>query len=126
MTVYVVFAALAIVAILIKVCENRIPMAVYKAGILLYVGLPIVALIYAIWTGWGRWIGNREFALFVSFALLTGIGTGVGVRKHVTQRLEDVVRNRMSSAGARRSPQGWSEIEDLGRHAAVIGRLLSV
>ena len=54
------------------------------------------------------------------------LGTGVGVRKHVTQRLEDLVRNRMSSAGARRSPQGWSEIEDLGRHAAVIGRLLSV
>jgi stearoyl-CoA desaturase (delta-9 desaturase) len=86
MTAYGVFAALAIVAILIKVFERRIPLAVYKAGILLYVGLPIVALIYAIWTGWGRWIGNREFALFVVFALVTGIGTGVGFHRLLTHR----------------------------------------
>lgn len=84
MVVYELIAALVIVAIAIKIFEGRMPLAVYRAGILLYVGVPFLALIYAIWSGWGRWIGNREFALFLIFALLTGIGTGVGYHRLLT------------------------------------------
>src|SRR4051794_39621337 len=84
--VYELFGAMIIVAVLIKVFEGRIPMPVYKAGILIYVGAPFVALADAIRVGWGTWIGFREIGLFFAFALLTGSGTGTGYHRLLTHR----------------------------------------
>jgi stearoyl-CoA desaturase (delta-9 desaturase) len=83
---YESIVVLTIAAIAIKVFERRLPVGVYKAGILIYVGTPFVALVVAVWTTWGRWIGTREFVLFVVFSLLTGIGTGVGYHRLLTHR----------------------------------------
>jgi stearoyl-CoA desaturase (Delta-9 desaturase) len=84
MVVGALIGGLVVVAILIKVFEGRTPLAVYRAGILLYVGVPFLALADAIWTTWGDWIGGRELVLFVVFALLTGIGTGAGYHRLLT------------------------------------------
>jgi stearoyl-CoA desaturase (delta-9 desaturase) len=86
MVVYTLIGALVVVAVAIKILDGRLPLSVYRFGILLYVALPFLALAAAIWSGWGRWIGNRELALFVAFALLTGIGTGVGYHRLLTHR----------------------------------------
>jgi stearoyl-CoA desaturase (delta-9 desaturase) len=84
--VYELIGAMIIIAVLIKVFEGRIPMPVYKTGILIYVGAPFVALADAIWVGWGSWIGYREIGLFFAFAVLTGIGTGTGYHRLLTHR----------------------------------------
>jgi stearoyl-CoA desaturase (delta-9 desaturase) len=84
MAVYELIAVLVIVAVAIKVFEERIPVAVYRFGTLLYVTVPFVGLVIAIWTTWGEWIGGRELTLFLVFAFLTGIGTGVGYHRLLT------------------------------------------
>jgi stearoyl-CoA desaturase (delta-9 desaturase) len=83
--VYVyVIGGLVILAVLIKIFEGRMPLGFYRFGILLYVVMPFVALVDAIWVAWGDWIGGRELALFTILALLTGIGTGVGYHRLLT------------------------------------------
>jgi len=86
MVIYGLIGALVVTGVAIKVCEGRVPVSVSRAGILLYVVVPFLALADAMWRGWGRWIGDREAALFVGFALLTGIGTGVGYHRLLTHR----------------------------------------
>jgi stearoyl-CoA desaturase (delta-9 desaturase) len=86
MTVYVVLAALIVVTTLIKLLQGRLPQSIFKVAVVMYALVPIIALAYAVWTGWGRWIGNQEFVLFVVFSLLTGIGTGVGYHRLLTHR----------------------------------------
>lgn len=86
MIVYDVMVALVVVAALAKLFERRLPPITFKIGVVIYATLPFVALAYAIWTGWGHWIGNREFALFAVLAVLTGVGTGVGYHRLLTHR----------------------------------------
>jgi fatty-acid desaturase len=86
MVVYAVLAGLVVVTTLIKLFQGRLPPAVFKVGVVLYVLIPCFALVIAVWTGWGHWIGNRAFALFVVLSLLTGIGTGVGYHRLLTHR----------------------------------------
>jgi stearoyl-CoA desaturase (delta-9 desaturase) len=79
-----VIVALALVAMLIKVVERWVPQTIYRFVVLLYVVIPFGALGYALWAYWGDWVGPREVALFLGFALLTGIGTGVGYHRLLT------------------------------------------
>ena len=78
--------SVVIVAVLIKAMEHRMPLWAYKGGTLFYVAMPFLALIDAIWISWGRWIGSVELGLFLTFAFLTGIGTGVGYHRLLTHR----------------------------------------
>lgn len=86
MIVYELLAALVLTAVLMKLFEAQIPTSAYKVGILIYVAVPFLAFADAIWVGWGDWIGYREVALFLGFALLTGIGTGAGYHRLLTHR----------------------------------------
>jgi stearoyl-CoA desaturase (delta-9 desaturase) len=86
MLVFGLISGLVAVTVTIGIAKGRMPVAVVRAGILLSVVIPFFALADAIWIGWGRWLGWREAALFAGFALLTGIGTGVGYHRLLTHR----------------------------------------
>ena len=103
----IVLASLAVVALAIKVFERWIPAGVYRFGTLLYVATPLIGLIYAVWSFWGSWIDARELALFVGFALVTGIGTGVGYHRLLTHRSFETrpeIRFVLSALGAMAIP----------------------
>jgi fatty-acid desaturase len=90
----IVIVGVSLVLIAVKVSERWLPKEIYRAGAVAYVLMPFIGLVYAIWRTWGRWVGPTELTLFVVFALLTGIGTGVGYHRMLT-------RDASSSSSAR-------------------------
>ena len=88
MDVVYVSAGLIAAAVLLKAGERRLR-PFYRAAILLYVTAPFLALAYAGWWAWGHWLDGTALALFAVFALLTGIGTGVGYHRLLTHRSFD-------------------------------------
>ncbi len=77
---------LAAVAVAIKVLERRLPRGIYRFGTAIYVLTPLAGMVYAMWLLWGSWLTGTELSLFLGFAFLTGIGTGVGYHRLLTHR----------------------------------------
>lgn len=75
---------LVILAFAVKAFEKRMPKRVYQAVVLTYVIIPFVALGDAAWLASNHRIEIKEIVLFLVFALLAGIGTGVGYHRLLT------------------------------------------
>jgi stearoyl-CoA desaturase (delta-9 desaturase) len=81
----VAFVAVATVAVVAKLVEQRVP--VFYRGVLVAMILaPIGATGYAIYALWQEWIGWRELSLFLGFYVVTIIGTTLGYHRLVAHR----------------------------------------
>ena len=81
-----VFVAAAVV---VKIFEDHLPQAVYRAIITAGILLPLAATGYAIFRLWHDLIGWRELALFLGLYVATGLGTTLGYHRLATHRSFD-------------------------------------
>jgi stearoyl-CoA desaturase (Delta-9 desaturase) len=86
MTGVVVLIALTVVTMSIGLARNRLPWDVVRAGYVLGVATPLLALGYAIWQLWHEWVGWPEIALLVGLYVLIGLGMTVGYHRLLTHR----------------------------------------
>ena len=86
MTGIVVLIALTVVTMSIGLARNHLPWDVVRAGYVLGVATPLLALGYAIWQLWHDWVGWLEIALLVGLYILTGLGMTVGYHRLLTHR----------------------------------------
>jgi stearoyl-CoA desaturase (Delta-9 desaturase) len=86
MTPIAVLVALTAIAMLIGLLRNRLPWEVVRLGYVLGLCTPLLALAYAIWQLWHRWVGWPELALLAGFYLCTGLGITVGYHRFLAHR----------------------------------------
>ena len=81
-----VLVALTAVAMLIGLSRNRLPWEVVRLGYVLGLVTPLLALAYAVWQLWHRWVGWPELALLAGFYVCTGLGITVGYHRFLSHR----------------------------------------
>jgi stearoyl-CoA desaturase (Delta-9 desaturase) len=86
-----VTAAVAVGAVLaglagVKALEGRLPRFVVRAGILVFVFGPLVALAYAMWSLWRESLAPVDLVLLVVLSVITGLGTSLGYHRLLTHR----------------------------------------
>ena len=84
-------AAFAVGAVLaglagVKALEARLPRAVVRAGILVFVLGPLVGLAYAMWALWRESLAPVDLVLLVVLSVITGLGTSLGYHRLLTHR----------------------------------------
>jgi stearoyl-CoA desaturase (Delta-9 desaturase) len=84
-------AAVAVGAVLaglagVKALEARLPAAVVRAGILVFVLGPLLGLGYAMWALWRRSFEPVDLVLLAGLAIVTGLGTSLGYHRLLTHR----------------------------------------
>jgi stearoyl-CoA desaturase (Delta-9 desaturase) len=70
----------------VKSRERRLPPAVVRAGIAAFVVGPLLAVAYAMWTLWQGAFAPVDLVLFITFAVITGLGTSLGYHRLLTHR----------------------------------------
>jgi len=86
-----VTAAFAVGAVLaglagVKALEARLPRAVVRTGILVFVLGPLVGLAYAMWALWRESLAPVDLVLLVVLSVITGLGTSLGYHRLLTHR----------------------------------------
>jgi stearoyl-CoA desaturase (delta-9 desaturase) len=81
-----VLVALVAVAMVIGLFRNRLPWNVVRVGYVIGVGVPLLALAYAIWQLWNRWVGWPEIALLAGCYLGAGLGITLGYHRFLSHR----------------------------------------
>ena len=84
-------AAFAVGAVLaglagVKALEARLPRAVVRTGILVFVLGPLVGLAYAMWALWRESLAPVYLVLLVVLSVITGLGTSLGYHRLLTHR----------------------------------------
>ena len=102
MTGIAVLVGLTIIAMSIGLARNHLPWDVVRVGYVLGVATPLLALGYAVWQLWNRWVGWPEIALLAGLYVVIGLGMTVGYHRLLAHRSFEtgpVVRG--GAAGAR-------------------------
>ncbi len=81
----VVVAVLAALAV-VKTLDARLPAAVVRAGLLVFVVGPLAGAGWAMWALWQRALAPVDVALLLGFAVITGLGTSLGYHRLLTHR----------------------------------------
>ena len=81
-----VLVALVAVAMVIGLFRNRLPWNVVRVGYVIAVGTPLLAVAYATWQLWHRWVGWPELALLAGCYLCAGLGITVGYHRLLSHR----------------------------------------
>jgi stearoyl-CoA desaturase (delta-9 desaturase) len=84
-TAAIVLAVLGSLAA-VKTLERRLPPAVVRAGIAIFVAGPLLGVAYAMWTLWQRAFAPVDLVLFAVLAVITGLGTSLGYHRLLTHR----------------------------------------
>jgi stearoyl-CoA desaturase (delta-9 desaturase) len=82
----VALVVLLAVAFAIKLAQDRAPRAAYRALLVLGIGVPPVAVAYALARAGTHPPGWRELSLLVGLYVATGLGTTVGFHRLLTHR----------------------------------------
>jgi stearoyl-CoA desaturase (delta-9 desaturase) len=80
-----VVAALAALAV-VKTLDARLPAAIVRAGLAVFVVGPLAGVGWAMWTLWDRSLAPVDLALLLSLAGITGLGTSLGYHRLLTHR----------------------------------------
>ena len=86
MTAIAVLAGLTVLAMSIGLARSRLPWDVVRVGYVLGIATPLLALAYATWQLWHRWVGWPEIALLAGLYVLVGLGMTVGYHRLLTHR----------------------------------------
>jgi hypothetical protein len=70
----------------VKALEGRLPRAIVRAGILVFVFGPLVGLAYAMWALWQQSLAPVDLVLLVALSVITGLGTSLGYHRLLTHR----------------------------------------
>ena len=84
-------AALAVVGLLaalafVKTFERHLPAWVVRAGLAVFVVGPLAGLGWSMWALWQRSLVAVDLVLFVTLAVITGLGTSLGYHRLLTHR----------------------------------------
>ncbi len=86
MTGIAVLVALTVVAMSIGMARDHLPWDVVRVGYVLGVATPLLALVYATWQLWHRWVGWREIVLLAVLYVLIGFGVTIGYHRLLSHR----------------------------------------
>ena len=86
MTPVGVLVGLTGVAMLVGLLRNRLPWEVVRLGYVIALVTPLLALAYAVWQLWNRWVGWPELTLLVVFYVGTGLGISIGYHRYLSHR----------------------------------------
>ena len=89
MTPVAVLVVLSGVAMLVGLLRNRLPWDVVRLGYVIALITPLLALAYAVWQLWNRWVGWPELTLLAAFYVGTGLGISIGYHRYLSHRSFD-------------------------------------
>jgi stearoyl-CoA desaturase (Delta-9 desaturase) len=84
-------AALSVVGLLgalafVKTFERHLPPWVVRAGLAVFVVGPLAGLAWSMWALWQRSLVPVDLVMFVTLAVITGLGTSLGYHRLLTHR----------------------------------------